>query len=123
MARIYVSGINAEAMAVITSDTRTVLTNLDPATDGRIFYLTHLSVTNEHATEATTLELWDQAEGTAAATDTDHRGSSIQIGPNSTTHIDFADGSMPFVTACVAGTAAATGTIAIGGIHAAGYLA
>ena len=123
MARIPVSGINDQALQIITTSTREVISSLNPDGDGRIFYLTHISITNEHATEGTIVELWDQDEGTAAATDTDHRGSSIQIGPNSTTHVDFLPGSMPFVTNCVAGTSAATGTIAIGGVHAAGYLA
>lgn len=122
MARIPVSGINDEALAIISTDTREVISGLDPSGDGRIFYLTHLSITNEHATEGTIVELWDQAEGTASAGDTDQRGAPIQIGPNSTTHVEYADGSMPFITNCVAGTSAATGTIAIGGVHAAGYL-
>ena len=123
MARIPVSGINDQALQIITTSTREVISSLNPDGDGRIFYLTHISITNEHATEGTIVELWDQDEGTAAATDTDHRGSSIQIGPNTTTHVDYNPGSMPFVTNCVAGLSAATGTVAIGGIHASGYLA
>jgi len=123
MARIYVSGINAEAMTIFSGDARFVINGLDPDGDGRIFYLTHISITNEHATEGTVVELWDKDEGAPGADATTHRGSVIQIGPNTTTHVDFVDGSMPFVTNCVASTVAAVGTIAIGGIHAAGYLA
>lgn len=123
MARIYVSGINDEAMAIITTDCRMVISDLDPDGDGRIFYLTQISITNEHATEGTVLSLYDIDEAAAAAGDTTERGAPIHIGPYTTTHISYADGTMPFVTNCVAGTAVAVGTIAIGGIHASGYLA
>ena len=123
MARIPVSGINEEALAIITTDCREVISGLTPSDNGRIFYLTHISITNEHATEGTAVSLYDIAEAAAAAGDTTERGAPIQIGPYSTTHISYPDGSMPFVLNCVAGLRAATGTIAIGGVHAAGYLA
>ena len=123
MARIPVSGINDQALEILTTSTREVITGLTPTTDGRIFYLTHISITNEHATEGTIIELWDADEAAPGADDTTHRGSTIQIGPNTTTHVDYVDGSMPFVTNCVASLSAATGTVAIGGVHAAGYLA
>ena len=123
MARIPVSRINDQAMQIFSSGAREVISGLNPDGDGRIFYLTHISITNEHATEGTVVELWDIDEAAPSADATTHRGSSIQIGPNTTTHIDFVDGSMPFVTNCVASTAAAVGTIAIGGVQAAGYLA
>ena len=122
MARIPVSGINAEALSIFSTDARVVISGLNPDGDGRIFYLTHISITNEHATEGTVVELWDKDEGAPATDATTHRGSAISIGPNSTTHVEFADGSMPFVTNCVASTLTAVGTIAIGGVHAAGYL-
>ena len=123
MARIHVSGINDEALAIITTDCREVISGLDPDGDGRIFYLTHISITNEHATEGTVVSLYDIDEAAAAAGDTTERGAPIQIGPNSTTHLEYDAGSMPFVTNCVAGLTAAVGTVAIGGIQAAGYLA
>jgi hypothetical protein len=123
MARIPVSGINDQAMQIFSSGAREVVSGLNPDGDGRIFYLTHISITNEHATEGTIVELWDIDEAAPSADDTTHRGSTIQIGPNTTTHVDYVDGSMPFVTNCVASLSAATGTVAIGGIHAAGYLA
>ena len=123
MARIPVSGINDQALQIITSSTREVISGLNPDGDGRIFYLTHISITNEHATEGTVVSLYDIDEAAAAAGDTTERGTPVQIGPNSTTHIDYDDGSMPFVTNCVAGLTAGVGTVAIGGIHAAGYLA
>ena len=123
MGRIPVSGINDEALAILTTDCREVISGLNPNGDGRVFYLTHISITNEHATEGTIVSLYDIDEAAAAAGDTTERGTSIQIGPNSTTHVDYDDGSMPFVINCTAGLAAATGTVAIGGIQAAGYLA
>jgi len=123
MARIYVSGINDQALEILTTSTREVISDLDPATDGRIFYLTHISVTNEHATTACAVELFDIDEAAAGADATTHRGAVIPIGPNATVHVEYDDGSMPFVTNCVAGLTAATGTVAIGGIVASGYLA
>jgi len=123
MARIYVSGINDQALQINTTSTREVISGLNPDGDGRIFYLTHISVTNEHATEGTSVELSDIDEAATTVNALTHRGTSIQIGPNATTHVDFADGTMPFVTNCVAGLTVAVGTVAIGGIHAAGYLA
>ena len=123
MARIPVSGINDQALEILTTSTREVISGLTPVSNGRIFYLTHISITNEHATEGTAVSLYDIAEAAAAAGDTTERGAPIQIGPYSTTHISYPDGSMPFVLNCVAGLRAATGTIAIGGVHAAGYLA
>ena len=123
MARIYVSGINDQALEILTTSTREVISNLNPDGDGRIFYLTHISITNEHATEGCAVELFDIDEAAAGLDATTHRATSIQIGPNATTHVEFADGTMPFVTNCVAGKTVAVGTVAITGIHASGYLA
>ena len=123
MARIPVSGINDQALQILTTSTREVISSLNPDGDGRIFYLTHISITNEHATEGCSVELFDIDEAAAGLNDTTHRGSSIQIGPNTTTHVDFDSGTMPFVTNCVAGLTTAVGSVAIGGIHASGYLA
>jgi hypothetical protein len=100
----------------------------DPSVSGSVrcrtmYAMTPISISNEHATEGTIVSLYDSNEATAAADDLTERGASIQIGPNSTTHIDYEDGTMPFVTNCTAGLAVDVGTIAIGGIHAAGYLA
>jgi len=123
MARIPVSGINDQALQILTTSTREVISSLNPDGDGRIFYLTHISITNEHATEGCSVELFDIDEAAAGLNDATHRGTSIQIGPNTTTHVDFDSGTMPFVTNCVAGLTTAVGTVAIGGIHASGYLA
>ena len=123
MARIYVSGINDQALEILTTSTREVISGLNPDGDGRIFYLTHISVTNEHATEGCAIELFDIDEAAAGANDTTHRGAVIPIGPNATAHVEYEDGTMPFVTNCVAGKSVAVGTVAITGIHAAGYLA
>ena len=123
MGRIPVSGINDQALEILTTSTREVISDLTPVADGRVFYLTHISITNEHATEGCAVELFDIAEAAAGLDDLTHRATSIQIGPNATTHVDFGDGTMPFVTNCVAGLTVGVGTVAIGGIHAAGYLA
>lgn len=120
MARIPVSGINDEALTVLGTDTREVISGLDPSGDGRIFYLTQIIIANESLTAMGQFELWDQAEGTASDGDTDCRGS-ILVGPGDTVQVNWKDGEMPFVNNCTASITA--GTVAIGGVHASGYLA
>ena len=121
MARIYVSGINEEAIVDIGTDVRKVIADLAPTTDGRIFYLTQLIVANESLTAMGQFELWDQAEATDVSDgDTTCRGS-ILVGPGDTVQVNWRDGQMPFVTNCVASITA--GTVGIGSVQASGYLA
>jgi hypothetical protein len=119
MARIYVSGHNDEAMAAPGADMRDLIDGLDLSTDGRIFYLTYLSVANEHATETSVFELADQAE--AAITAANQRGAPIHIGPGDSVVVTFPDGAMPFVTN-ISG-AVTSGTVAALSVFASGYLA
>ena len=119
MARIPVSGHNDEALDAPGTDMREVITGLDPDGDGRIFYLTSLSIANEHATETTVVELADQDE--AAITAANQRGAPIHVGPGDTVQVTFGDGEMPFVTNITAGCT--DGTVATLSVHAAGYLA
>jgi hypothetical protein len=119
MARIPVSGHNDEALVVPGTGMKEVISDLDPVTDGRIFYLTSLSVANEHATETAVVELADQAE--AAITAANQRGAPIHVGPGDTVQVTWGDGEMPFVTNCVA--AVTNGTVATLSVHGAGYLA
>ena len=121
MARIHVSGINDEALAIITTDCREVISGLDPDGDGRIFYLTQLIVANESLTAMGQFELWDQDEATDVSDGATTCRGSILIGPGDTVKVNWGAGEMPFVTNCVASITA--GTVAIGGVHAAGYLA
>ena len=121
MGRIYVSGINDEAIVAIGSDVREVISGLNPDGDGRIFYLTQLIVANESLTAMGQFELWDQDEATDVSDgDTTCRGS-ILVGPGDTVQVNWGDGEMPFVLNCCASTSA--GTVAIGGAFASGYLA
>jgi hypothetical protein len=121
MARIYVSGINDEAILAIGTDVREVISGLNPDGDGRIFYLTQLIVANESLTAMGQFELWDQDEATDVSDgDTTCRGS-ILIGPGDTVQMNWRDGEMPFVTNCVASITA--GTVGIGSVQASGYLA
>ena len=119
MARIPVAGHTDEALAAPGSDMREVISGLDPDGDGRIFYLTYLSVANEHATETAVVELADQDE--ASITAANQRGAPIHIGPGDTVEVSYPDGAMPFITNCVAGVT--DGTVADLSVHAAGYLA
>ena len=119
MARIPVSGHNDEALTVPGTDMREVISGLDPSSDGRIFYLTSLSVANEHATETAVIELADQAE--AAITAANQRGAPIHVGPGDTVQATWQSGEMPFVTNCVIATTG--GTVATLSVHGAGYLA
>jgi hypothetical protein len=121
MARIPVSGNNDEAIVAIGTDVREVITGLNPDGDGRIFYLTQLIVANESLTAMGKFELWDQDEATDVdVADTTARGG-ILVGPGDTVKVNWGDGEMPFVTNCVASITA--GTVNIGGVWAAGYLA
>ena len=119
MARIPVSGHTDEALAAPGTDMREVISGLDPDGDGRIFYLTYLSVGNEHATETAVVELADQDE--AGITAANQRGAPIHIGPGDTVEVTFPDGAMPFITNCTAGVT--NGTVATLSVQAAGYLA
>jgi len=120
MARIYVSGHNDEAWVASGTDVREAISGLNPDGDGRIFYLTQITVSNEHATDATVIELYDSDE-TASVTAADQR-ATIQVGPTDTVQVTWPDGAMPFVTNCVGSTSA--GTVAtLSGIQASGYLA
>ena len=121
MGRIYVSGINDEAIVAIGTDVREVISGLNPDGDGRIFYLTQLIVANESLTAMGQFELWDQDEATDVSDGATTCRGSILIGPGDTVKVNWGAGEMPFVTNCVASITA--GTVAIGGVHAAGYLA
>ena len=118
MARITVAGHTDEALTVPGTDMREVISGLDPDGDGRIFYLTYLSVANEHATETAVIELADQDE--ASITAANQRGAPIHIGPGDTVEVTWPDGAMPFITNCTAGVT--SGTVANLSVHAAGYL-
>lgn len=120
MARIYVSGINDQALQALASGCREVISGLDPDGDGRIFYLTQLIVANESLTAQADVELWDIDEAAASDGDLTSRGKII-VGPGDTVKVTWQDGEMPFVTNCTASTTA--GTVAIGAVHGAGYLA
>ena len=120
MARIPVSGINDEALTVLGTDVREVISGLDPDGDGRIFYLTQLIVANESLTAMGQFELWDADEGGVTDNDTTCRGS-VLVGPGDTVKVNWGDGEMPFVTNCVASIT--FGTVNIAGVQASGYLA
>jgi len=120
MARIYVSGINDAAVTTLGSGVVEAISGLDPATDGRIFYLTQLIVANESLTAQADFELWDVDEAAVSDDATTSRGKVI-IGPGDTVKLTWGDGQMPFVINCCVSTTA--GTIGIGGVNASGYLA
>jgi hypothetical protein len=120
MGRIYVSGVNDEALEQSATEVREVIADLNPDGDGRIFYLTSLTVSNELTSAAVTVELWDQdtdATGTAA----NQRGAII-IGPGDTVIATWPDGAMPFVTNCCA-TTTVDASVAAYSMVGSGYLA
>ena len=120
MSRLYVTGVNDEALTAVGTDVREIITGLDPDGDGRIFELAWLEVSNEHASALGVLELYDSDESTAVVAATQR--AVFQVPPGETLHIDFPDGRGPkFGTNMVAGISA--GTVAtLGGIRAGGYL-
>jgi len=119
MARIPVSGVNDEALEQAATDCREVISGLDPDGDGRIFYLTSLTVSNELTSAAVTVELWDQDETSATAAN--QRGA-IVIGPGDTVIATWPDGAMPFVTNCCASSTVDASVVAYSMVGS-GYLA
>ena len=120
MGRIYVSGINDATVTTFGSGVVEAISGLNPDGDGRIFYLTQLIVANESLTAQADVELWDVDEGATSDDATTSRGKVI-VGPGDTVQLTWGDGQMPFVTNCCVSTTA--GTVAVAGVHAAGYLA
>jgi len=119
MARIPVAGHTDEALAAPGTDMREVISGLDPDGDGRIFYLTYITIANEHATETAVVELADQDE--AAITAANQRGAPIHVGPGDTVEVSYPDGAMPFITNCT--IACTNGTVATLSVQGSGYLA
>ena len=115
MARIYISGTNDEAL---TTTTKMLISDTDPATDGRILYITDVYLYNSHVTEVGIIKLYDLDEGSVSATA--QRGTTIAVPALDTLHIHY-ESPLPFVTNfTVAATAGTFATLAQG---AAGFYA
>jgi len=115
MARIYISGTNDEAL---TTTTKMLISDTDPASDGRILYITDIYLYNSHATEVGLVSLYDLGE--ASVTTTAQRGTTIAVPALDTLHVHY-ESPLPFVTNfTVAATAGTFATLAQG---ASGFLA
>ena len=115
MARIYISGTNDEAL---TTTTKMLISDTDPASDGRILYITDVYLYNSHVTEVGIIKLYDLGE--ASVTTTAQRGTTIAVPALDTLHIHY-ESPLPFVTNfTVAATAGTFATLAQG---ASGFLA
>jgi len=115
MARIYVSGTNDEAL---TTTTKMLISDTDPASDGRILYITDVYLYNSHVTEVGIIKLYDLGE--ASVTTTAQRGTTIAVPALDTLHIHY-ESPLPFVTNFT--VAASAGTFADQEQGASGFLA
>ncbi len=119
MARVPVSGNNDEALTAPGTDTREVISGLDPDGDGKVFWCTNLEISNEHASQVAVVEIYDSDEDTGVAASA-QRGV-YHVPPGDTVAVDYPAPGRKFVTSMVA--ALTNGTInANGGIRASGYL-
>lgn len=115
MARIYVSGTNDEAL---TTSTKMLISDTDPASDGRILYISDIYLYNSHVTEVGIIKLYDLGEASVSVTA--QRGTTIAVPALDTLHIHY-ESPLPFVTNfTVAATAGTFATLAQG---ASGFLA
>ena len=115
MARIYVSGTNDEAL---TTTTKMLISDTDPASDGRILYISDIYLYNSHATEVGIIKLYDLGE--ASVTTTAQRGTTIAVPALDTLHVHY-ESPLPFVTNFT--VAASAGTFADQEQGASGFLA
>jgi len=114
MARIPVSGHNDEALGTTT---KMLISDTDPASDGRILYIEDVYLYNSHATEVGIVKLYDLGE--ASVTTTAQRGATLSVPALDTLHVHY-ESPLPFVTNfTVAATAGTFATLAQG---ASGYL-
>ena len=86
-------------------------------TTGRVFWLRHLTITNEHATNPGVAELWDEAAAVTPAA-ANQRGAFI-IPANDTVQLDFPAPGIRFDTDVTMTTSA--GTLAAYSQLCAGY--
>ncbi len=119
MARVPISGANDEALTAPGTDTREVITSLDPDGDGKVFWCTGLEISNEHASSVAVVEIYDTDEDTGPAAGA-QRGV-YHVPPGDTVAVDYPAPGRKFVTNMVAGVTGGTIT-ANGGIRASGYL-
>ncbi len=119
MSRIPVDGVNDEALTAPGTDTREVISGLDPDGDGRTFVCKQLRIANEHASQVANVEVYDSDEDTGVAAGA--QKGVFPVPPGDTAIIDFDEPGLRFNTNMVA--AVTNGTIsANGGIGASGYL-
>lgn len=110
------SGYNDEAFTAPATDVREMITSADFDGRNRIFWLRGFIVANEHATQVSVYEFYDQNE--AAATAANQRGTVI-LPANASTHVDLTAPGFKFVTNLTAGIT--NGTVNIGGVTTWGY--
>ena len=115
MARIYVSGSNDEAL---TTTTKMLISDTDPASDGRILYITDVYLYNSHVTEVGVIKLYDLGE--ASVVTTAQRGTTIAVPALDTLNVHY-ESPLPFVTNFT--VAASAGTFADQEQGASGFLA
>ncbi|MBW2559624.1 MAG: hypothetical protein JRE40_02090 [Deltaproteobacteria bacterium] len=107
------SGYNDEAL---TTTVKSISSDADFATKGRVFWLKGISISNTHASETGLVDLYDQDEGAIVAAN--QRGS-ILCPPNSTTVVDYPAPGIKFATEV--GAVLTNGTVGAYDVLVTGY--
>ena len=92
----------------------------DRLTSGRVFRLTGLIISNEHATGTAVVEIWNEAEAASPTTPTAaNQRLNIQVGPTDTVVIEFPTPGILFTAGPTATQSG--GTVAAYSVYAMGY--
>lgn len=115
MARIPADGYNDEALTIPATDVREFISGADFDGEEMVFWLRHLTIANEHATETATVEVYDQNEAVATAA---NQRLTLLCPPNATTIFEWPWPGVAFHTNICGATT--LGTINAYGVHAGG---
>ncbi len=118
MRREY-DGYNDEALTDPATDCREIITGADFDGDLSVFRLRYITVRNSDAANDAVIQLYDQDEGVAVST---NLRAVFDIPHGTTQVIEIPGPGISFKTNIVAAMLSGLGTMAIGNIHAGGYL-
>lgn len=129
MPGIPIEGTNAtEALVDEGTDIRSIMEdesdNLpDFDGDGRVFELLALEITNEHATQVATVELWDSDEDATFTADPSIQKGTYLVPAQDTVQFTWARGTGPrFITNITASIDSGNGTVDSGAVRCSGVL-
>ena len=117
MSREY-DGYNDEAV-VAPATLKQIITGANFDAEGAIFWLRYIVVRNSSAAVDGVFEVYDQVEGAAAAAS---KRFEFDVPANATTVFEVPSPGISFKIDITAGITGNLGTVAIGTVHAGGYL-